>query len=121
MANSRFVFPELVSESAVALRYDPPTQQEQQDDSSGGTIMYKKQQPEGSNSSSSSTTSAFPLYYHESKQYLTHLTSSQFYACATMGFLNLVGVLWFRQATSPNGVLQEVVEFRYLAKFLAKW
>lgn len=117
MAEARFVFPELMSESAMALRFDPPIVSE---DSFSLLLLFPPDRQNTITTRSPTNNAAFPTHYHESAVYLTHLSPTNFYACAGLGFLNLVGVIWFFQSTSPSGVLQEVVEFRKLAQILHK-
>lgn len=117
MAEARFVFPELMSESETALRYDPPVVL---DESTSLLLLFLPDRQNTANTRNPTSNKDFPTHYHEAPVYLTQLSSTQFYACAGLGLLNLVGVIWFYQSTSSNGVLQEVVEFRKLAQILHK-
>ncbi|KAL7571787.1 hypothetical protein ACA910_002875 [Epithemia clementina (nom. ined.)] len=134
---SRFLFPELVSESVIALRYDDGPRH-QNESRVGGALAWSSflyndspEQPQLqlltstaanrsniSNSNRDDMESDFPSYYHEPEWCFTNLSKPQFISCVVLGVLNFVGVLWFRQATGIDGVMEEVVEFRALARLL---
>ena len=137
MLLARFIFPELVSESAVALRYDATDQENnirtelQEEGYHWTSVLYDPQQQQISPSSLPRTLyrnhqhydddddSFFPSYYHEPLRSYTDLTFSQFASCLSMGVLNILGVVWLRQATKVGtGVMDEVVEFRAVARVL---
>lgn len=95
--HARFSFPELLSESAVAMDYAVDDNDE---DGSWESLLYTKE------SVPSRQVVALPPYWHEARVPLTKLGRQEFWQCACLGLLNAVGVFWMVQATSVGGVLE---------------
>ena len=93
----KFVFPELVSESAVYVSKDDENGME---DGSWWSILYAEDR-----SSHSRSTATTVSYWKEPMLRLTRLSRLHFLQCAGLGLLNLIGVLWLPQAPLPRFVM----------------
>ena len=115
---SRFRFPELVSESAIALQHDENSSDTASPMDFASFLCSHPQAIQSPGNRTNELTDDFPAFYYEPERSFTMLTLPQFMSCVTLGVLNFVGVLWFRQATGDGGVMNEVVEFQALTKML---
>ena len=100
-----FVFPELVSESATVMAYDP-----RPDDAYNGSfldMLYSHPQTENGRRM---TRPELASFWNEPYYHFTKLTSSQFMYCLFLGFLNAFGVFWLAQSLHPNGALGPLIQ-----------
>lgn len=110
MANARFIFPELMSESSVVTRYQCP---ETWDDGTFSCILCKK------DIASIAGPTGLPKWLSEERRRFTVLSFQQFSHCLILGLLNLLGVIWFGQTIAKGGVL-EIPEKHPLEWFLKR-
>ena len=104
-----FIFPELMAESAVALRYEAPI-----DDTHDGTFLTMLHAHPNVTVSGRRTTrrtsESLPKYWKEPYYHFTKLTGAQFLYCLGLGLLNALGVFWFGQSLQPTGALGPLVQ-----------
>lgn len=100
LGKAKFVFPELMAESVVAVRHEILPDD---DDGSWATLFYMKtENPVRQQSSSNGR-----LHYMKEFRYrFTKLSLQELLQCLLLGALNLVGVLWLGYSLSPGGVLE---------------
>jgi len=94
---ARFIFPELMAESAVATRYEHA---EVVDDMTWQSLLYTK-----SEERTPRRTNTIPSWMKEERYRFTQITSKQFLHCLFLGSLNFIGVFWLRQSVAPGGVI----------------
>ena len=94
---AKFIFPELMAESAVVSRYEY-TQVE--DDGTWQSLLFRKQE-----AATPRRANAVPLYLKEERFRFSNLTSQQLMHCLVLGSLNLIGVIWLQQSVLPGGLL----------------
>jgi len=104
---ARFYFPELVSESQFAARYES-CEEEDQDQSWGSLLCLDLPINALSRSPLRTGESAtLPSWLVERRYRFTKLQTKQFLYCVSLGTINLVGVIWLRSSLQPpNGILQ---------------
>ena len=105
--DSRFCFPEIVSEmdyqKVLALadsEFSPPVSGSGRADLT--TILYREE----SHDFGSTPSADVPEYLHERPHVLTRMSREHFGRCVVLGILNLVGLVWVRSAVMPGGLLQ---------------
>ena len=110
--DSRFCFPEIVSEmdyqKVVALadsEFSPPISGSSQADLT--TILYREE----SHDFGGTPSAEVPEYLHERPHVLTKMSREHFGRCVMLGVLNLVGLLWVQGAVMPGGLLQLPTNF----------
>ena len=106
--DSRFCFPEIVSEmvdcskllTLTSSKFASPASNSGSNISS---ILYKE---DGFDfGSSDNASSVVPEYLYEQPVVLTELSRPQFGQCVMLGLLNFIGVIWIQSAMSPGGLL----------------
>jgi hypothetical protein len=108
--DARFCFPELVAEfdcqALLALCssiFVPPVSL---DDTGKFVSILYKEEIEIDIGSTNDTFSVTPAWLYEQPFVLTELTQQQFGQCVLLGLLNLVGILWVRNATKQGGLFE---------------
>jgi hypothetical protein len=106
-----FIFPELISESTMATRYeDPSSDTGTEDDSRWAGLFYVNESSSTSSTnprSGNRSMTTTPNCLYEQHKNFTKLTSKQFYHCLLVAVLNFIGVVWFAQSLEPGGILEQ--------------
>jgi hypothetical protein len=100
MAQTRFVFPELLAESTVALQGG--LVKDDEDDGTWASVLYSK---ENNRTLTRRQDGDLPLYLHEYRYKFTKLTGQQLLHCVGLGSLNAIGVVMLGQSLAHGGVL----------------
>ena len=111
LRQARFVFPELMAESAVSTRYEniSETTAVDDDDYDDGTwqaMLYNNNADERTRTGTRSKTTKIPSYLIERRYRFTQLTLQQLLHCLVLGTLNWLGVMMMHQSLAPGGLLQ---------------
>ena len=114
--DARFCFPEIVAEmdcqKLIALgssEFAPPAFVNNENRSNNiASILYKEEEYDFGSSSNASDD--IPDYLYERPFVLTELSRQQFGRCATLGFLNFVGLIIVQSAVMPGGLLELPVD-----------
>ena len=103
---ARFVFPELMAESAfVATHYDYTTTTLDGDNGSWQAMLYTTDDAQMRRTPRVAA-KCVPSYLKEERYRFTQLTLKQLLHCLALGTLNWLGVLWLHQSVAPGGILQ---------------
>lgn len=108
--DARFDFPELLAESETLFSaksssyFDLAKTTVDDYDGTWQSLLYNRTASESF--SASKIVGALPDHLEEISYRLTKLSSKQFLHCCLLGSLNLIGVVWLRQALSPGGDLE---------------
>ena len=124
-SKARFIFPELLAESASVNKYEEPADS---DDGSWEYLCYSGNDAQlsslpssGRTTCSSSYMEPLPSSLQESGYVLTRLEKKQFQQSVVLGILNFIGVYWLQQSLGPDGVLDlQTMAGTYAAAFLQK-
>jgi hypothetical protein len=105
LTQTRFVFPELLAESTVALQGGLVNNDE--DDGSWASLLYAQEDNYTSTQSQrqQQQDGDLPLYLHERRYKFTKLTGQQLLHCVGLGSLNAIGVVMLGQSLARGGVL----------------
>lgn len=96
LSEARFAFPELMAESAVSSRLERTVYP---DNGSWEDFLFTR------DGASPQRSMEIPEYLNEERYRFTNLSGSQLSHCTTLGFLNLLGVIWLGQSVSSGGIL----------------
>lgn len=111
LVQTRFVFPELMAESTVALSLQDDKgsilgggTDDDNDDDTWASLLYAL---ESNNriGGQRQREQDLPLYLHEYRYRFTLLTGQQLLHCVGLGSLNTIGVIMLGQSLAPGGVL----------------
>ena len=106
---ARFIFPELMAESAlVATHYCESTTTFGEDNGTWQAMLYSSNPTDEARMRRNTrvATSTVPSYLKEERYRFTQLTLQQLLHCLALGTLNWLGVFWLHQSVAPGGLLQ---------------
>jgi hypothetical protein len=101
---ARFVFPELMAESAVVATHYEYTSTLDDDHDTWQAVLYNTDDAQMRRTTRVAAKTV-PSYLKEERYRFTQLTLQQLLHCLALGTLNWLGVLWLHQSMAP-GLLQ---------------